>query len=512
MKPSPGRLASSTLFDRIAASPAGTLAAILALHAVVWTALPALLYPNLPLDLIEALTYGREWQLGYDKLPPLPWWLVEIVYELVGQDFAYYLLAQVAVVAALALVFATARPLTGTLGALVAVLIIDGLHYLNYTAAKFNHDVIQLPFWALAGFAFHRALRGRRTADWLLLGLAIGLAFWAKYFVVVLAAPIALFTLVDREARESLKTPGPYIAAGVALVVMAPHLMWLVQNDFLPFTYAEHRALLPRGWYDHLWRPLQFAISQLFFLVPSLLIAAPLFFPRAAVGERPVPRQADAFDMRIVTWLSFGPMVTVLAMSAVSGRGTIAMWGYPLWLFLGVWIVLTARRAIAGGRLKRVVVTWAVVFACLGGAFVANYGVLPRYDHRYRAVFFPGADLAQEVTDRYRVVTGQKLAYVIGTMWDGGNVAHYSADHPRVLIDGKPERAPWIDLEDLRARGAVVVWTSGDPNAMPVGFRNVAADAALQPPFTLKFRRGEETLTVGWAILLPRPAFAAVQR
>ena len=50
--------------------------AFLALHAAVWTALPALLYPNLPLDLIEALIYGREWQLGYDKLPPLPWWLV----------------------------------------------------------------------------------------------------------------------------------------------------------------------------------------------------------------------------------------------------------------------------------------------------------------------------------------------------------------------------------------------------------------------------------------------------
>ncbi len=35
-----------------------TFAVFLALHVVVWTALPALLYPNLPLDLIEALTYG----------------------------------------------------------------------------------------------------------------------------------------------------------------------------------------------------------------------------------------------------------------------------------------------------------------------------------------------------------------------------------------------------------------------------------------------------------------------
>ncbi|MGB6316204.1 MAG: glycosyltransferase family 39 protein, partial [Pseudolabrys sp.] len=107
------------------------MAAILFLHAVVWTALPSLLYANLPLDLIEALTYGREWQLGYDKLPPLPWWLVEIAYRLFGHDFAYYLLAQIAVVAALWLIWLTARPLAGPLGALVAVLIVDGLHYLN---------------------------------------------------------------------------------------------------------------------------------------------------------------------------------------------------------------------------------------------------------------------------------------------------------------------------------------------------------------------------------------------
>ena len=156
--PAPDNVA---VLDRIVAAPGRALAAILVLHAVVWTALPALLYANLPLDLIEALTYGREWQLGYDKLPPLPWWLVEIVYRLAGHDFAYYLLAQAAVVTALWLVFLTARPIAGPIGALIAVLIVDGLHYFNYTAAKFNHDVIQLPFWALAGFAFHRALARR---------------------------------------------------------------------------------------------------------------------------------------------------------------------------------------------------------------------------------------------------------------------------------------------------------------------------------------------------------------
>ncbi len=500
---------SKTILAWISAHPGRAFAAFLGLHAAVWTALPALLYPNLPLDLIEALMYGREWQLGYDKLPPLPWWLVEIAYLTIGHDFAYYLLAQIAVVAGFAFVFLTARALVGPLGALVAVLIVDGLHYLNYTSAKFNHDVIQLPFWAMAGFAFHRALRGRQNADWLLLGLAVGISLWAKYFVAVLAIPLALFVLMDREARKTLVTPGPYFAIAAALVTMAPHLVWLVNNDFLPFSYAEHRALPSRGLIDHVWHPLQFTISQLFFLIPSLLIAAPLFFPRARAGAPPAVASADDYDRRIVTLLAFGPMATVLAMSAVSGRGTVAMWGYPLWLFLGLWIVLAARRALDGTPLARAVATWSVVFTCLALAFIANYAVLPQYDHRYRAVFYPGADIAREIADRYYAVTGRLPVYVIGSMWDGGNIEHYAPSHPRVLVDGKPARAPWIDLNDLRARGAVVVWTAGDLHVIPPEFRTIAADAAVQPPFLLDDLRGGNKTNVGWAILLPRPAYAS---
>ncbi|MBS0245524.1 MAG: glycosyltransferase family 39 protein [Proteobacteria bacterium] len=500
---------STAILAAIADAPGRALAIILGVHAVVWTILPDLLYPNLPLDLIEALTYGREWQLGYDKLPPLPWWLVEIAWRIAGHDYAYYLLAQIAVVAALAIVYVAARPLVGPLGALVAVLIVDGLHYLNYTAAKFNHDVIQLPFWALAGYALHRGLRGGRIWHWLLLGIAVGMSLWAKYFVVVLVAPMVAFALFDEDARKALKTPGPYIAAAVALIIAAPHLVWLVRNDFLPFAYAEHRAVLSRGWYDHLLHPFEFAISQLFFLIPSLLIAGPLFIPRRRADEAPpTAMAADAFDRRIVTWLAFGPFVAVLVLGFVSGRGAVAMWGYPLWMFLGLWLVIMGRHAIAGFRLARIVLTWAIVLVLLAIAFVTNYEILPRFDHRYRAVFFPGSALADEISLRYRAVTGQPLTYVIGTMWDGGNIAHYARSHPRVLIDGKPERAPWINLNDLRSRGAVIVWTDADLTVVPPAYRSVAPDAAVQPSFTLPYRRGPGHVAVGWAIVLPKPSFA----
>src|SRR5436309_14971986 len=130
------------LVGAIERRPQASFAGFLLLHFFVWTALPAALYPNLPLDLIEALTYGREWQLGYDKLPPLPWWLIEVAYRVVGVDAVYYLIAQVAVLAAFALVWALARRLVGRVGGLVAVLIVDGLQYSNLTVPRCNHDVI----------------------------------------------------------------------------------------------------------------------------------------------------------------------------------------------------------------------------------------------------------------------------------------------------------------------------------------------------------------------------------
>src|SRR5260370_28483121 len=93
--------------------------------------------------------------------------------------------------------------------AAAAVLIIDGLHFFNFTAPKFNHDVIELPFWALAGLSFHGALRSGRLGHWALLGVALGLAFWAKYFVVVLGFPLLLFMLVDPRPRPHLSSPWP---------------------------------------------------------------------------------------------------------------------------------------------------------------------------------------------------------------------------------------------------------------------------------------------------------------
>jgi hypothetical protein len=146
------------------------------------------------------------------------------------------------------------------------------------------------------------------------------------------------------------------------------------------------------------------------------------------------------------------------------------------------------------------------VFAALAIVFLANYTVLPLLDHRYRAAFFPGDQLGAQLTQRFHDATGgSKLRYVIGSMWDGGNVAHYSPDQPEVLIDGLPRRAPWIDLADLRAKGALLVWTVGDMEHLPANFAAIAPSTKVGTPFTLPMHRfGNGEAHVGWAILMPQ--------
>jgi 4-amino-4-deoxy-L-arabinose transferase-like glycosyltransferase len=133
----------------------------------------------------------------------------------------------------------------------------------------------------------------------------------------MLALPMALFLVLDRDARTALRTAGPYVAALIALAIALPHLVWLVENDFLPFRYAEARAAPVRGLIDHVVHPLAFVVGQIVWLLPSGLIALPLVWARPE-AQKPV---VDALDRRIVAVLTFGPAVLLIAGSVISGRG-----------------------------------------------------------------------------------------------------------------------------------------------------------------------------------------------
>src|SRR5438270_7030145 len=122
-----GWLAALVAFAR--REPGRCLAIVLGVHVLVWTLLPALTSHNLQLDLAEGLALGREWQLGYWKHPPLPWWIDEIAYRLVGDERAVYVLGPIAAIACMWVIWRLAGELVSPLTALLATLALEGMHF-----------------------------------------------------------------------------------------------------------------------------------------------------------------------------------------------------------------------------------------------------------------------------------------------------------------------------------------------------------------------------------------------
>ena len=499
-----GFLAALVAFARREAGQC--LAIVLALHVVVWTLLPALTSHNLQLDLAEDLALGREWQLGYWKHPPLPWWLADLAYRIVGDVHAVYLLGPLAAAACMALVWLLGREIVGAVQALVAVLALEGVHFYNFSVVKFAHDQMQLPFWALTGLLLYRALAQGRASDWLGAGAALALCFWSKYAAFALAGSIGLFLLIDPVARRAWRTGGPYLMALAFVVVIAPNLWWLIDHEFLPFRYVDARARVATHWYHVVTFPLQWTASQIFFLLPAigLLVLACAGAPRGRVAAN----EPFAFARRTVTMLALGPFLVTTLVAVLLGRLPVAMWGYPLWSFAPLAALMWLGPVTEPARLKRFAAAFLFLFILAPLAYAAVELGEPLVRDRPKATQFPGRLLAEQVTRTWHDKFGTPLTYVGGGEFATNNVAVYSPDRPHVIVHADPALSPWIDRDDLKRRGAVLVWEDGQADeARLAQWRAAFPGFDLQPPLVLARQTSRPTrpARVYLAIVPPRP-------
>jgi Dolichyl-phosphate-mannose-protein mannosyltransferase len=503
------------LFGRAVAfareQPRKVLAWVLGLHFLVWTILPILLCPNLQLDLVEDLALGKEWQLGYWKHPPLPWWLADLVYRLTGDERAVYVLGPLAAVICFYGVWLLAREVVGEFESLLAVLILEGIHYYNFSVVKFAHDQMQLPFWAFTALYFYRALARGRTGDWVLAGIMLAGAFWSKYAAFSLAATLGLFLLFDPVARRAWRTPGPYLMGLAFAIVIAPNAWWVVEHGFMPFRYVDVRAPSPQHWYDYLVHPLQWIGGQLLFLLPAVELIVLLY-------GRDIERQSAAdekvaFARRLVTVLALGPFVVTTVTAIALGRLPVAMWGYPLWSFAPLAVLMWVGPVTDPRRLRWFAAGFIAVFA----GFPLTYAIVeplePIVRDRAKATQFPGRMLAELITREWRQRTGQPLVYVGGAEVGSGpgefaanNVAVYSPDHPHVIVHGNMAYSPWIDPTDFEHRGGVLVWAATD-SALPANVRAAYPRAELQPPLVLPRQTiyPRSPAIIHYAVLPPQP-------
>lgn len=90
-------------------------------------------------------------------------------------------------------------------------------------------------FWVLATAAALRATAGQGRLWWLLAGLAAGLGILSKFTNLFLGVGFVGWLLFTRPGRASLRTPGPWLALGAALLPVVPLLLWNLSHDMLGF-------------------------------------------------------------------------------------------------------------------------------------------------------------------------------------------------------------------------------------------------------------------------------------
>jgi 4-amino-4-deoxy-L-arabinose transferase-like glycosyltransferase len=189
-------------------------------------------------------TWSKENVLSFLDHPPMIAWFIRFGTAIFGDTNLGVRFAGVLAMLVTQLLLAdTVRRVTHDVRAVViAVLMPEAALYYGLLMAKVSPDVALIPFatamlWALV--RLHESGDGRW---WLAAGLFAGLAMLSKFTAIMLAPAVLAFMLVPAWRRRWLRSPYPWAAALIAVVVFSPVLIWNWQHDWASFKFQFVRA------------------------------------------------------------------------------------------------------------------------------------------------------------------------------------------------------------------------------------------------------------------------------
>jgi 4-amino-4-deoxy-L-arabinose transferase-like glycosyltransferase len=483
-------------FTSLIERPERGLVALIAAQIIFWTLAPALSHTAPPLDVVEMYAWGREWVVATFKHPNLPGLVLEPLRLIAGQaGWAAYLVSQLFIAVTFWAVFMLGREIMDAPRALAGTLALTGVYFFSWVTPEFNHNVAQMPLWALVMLTLWRATTKGKVTDWLLLGVFAGLSLWAKYSSGVLLIVAAAWILWDAQARRRILTPGPWLALIAFAVVLAPQVFWLMQHEFGPFAYAARRA--SRGeWYASIEFLLTLALDHLPMLV---LLACVGWFGKPAPDA---PEKPEQRALRFLLLLGLGPAVLTALGAAVSGAGLRSSWGAPMTVLSGLILVGLLSNRFTAVRLKRLAIGAGVLVVVVSGLYYGHmrYGVA--LTGKPLRGNWPQAEISRQLETEWLLQTNMPLRIVAGDIWAAGLIGLNGRNPPSVLIEGDYSKSPWITPEDVARDGALIVWSGDEADTLPAFRQGLQVrELRVQSPYA----RAENTqdIVVYYAILPP---------
>jgi hypothetical protein len=290
-------------------------------------------------DELYYIDSGRHAALGYVDFPPIVPLLARLETDLLGATpWNLRLLPTLLGAFMVALSGAYVRRLGGSFGlqALALLIAVTAPYFLGanwvYQTVTFDEAT-----WMVALYWFLRLVQEPRPKYWIYLGLSLGIGLQVKYTIGGLVASIGLAVLLTPALRADLRTRYPWIAAGIALLICMPNLVWQVAKGFPSLAYIVNHQGSGGG------------------LIPNLiLVGVYLFFliPLWVTGLVSLFRSAVLRPVGIACLL---PLILFMFV----GKSYYSVGTVPIALAQGLMAVASVKRPRLGAAFKT-----AVVVAC----------------------------------------------------------------------------------------------------------------------------------------------------
>lgn len=265
--------------------------------------------------------WSRSFDFGDHSRPPIFMWLIGLATSLCGDGVACIRFpSPIMATAAAFLVYALADRLYDRHVAFWAAIVYATLPAVSAFAMVMMPEGL-LAVLLIAGL-FMLSVHFDRPSPLtgLALGIVVGLGLLADSAMAYLPICAALYVAATRSLRPILRAPGTWLAIAVALVIVAPTLLWNAQNEFS--TLAETLSL--QGWSFE--RPN--ADSIIVFVVLQFVLFGPilLFVLLRSVLARRTTSARPAAD-RFLLFHSI-PILLYVLFEAVFFKG-LAHWTLP---------------------------------------------------------------------------------------------------------------------------------------------------------------------------------------
>ncbi len=394
-------------------------------HIIIWTLVPTITNRNLPLDIIEALAWGSNLDWGFDKHPPASAFFPEVFFQIFGaQDWAYYLLSQIFICISFVYVFRLANEIfNDSLLSLISVLLLESIFFYNFTSPEFNVNICQLPFWAIVVYCAWKIFDSKKInlKDCIFLGFFGSVGFLSKYLFLYLLFSIFFLFLYTIIFKKLKKFDFKYlISIEVFLILLVPHFIWLIENDYITILYGLDRTGLETSNISrHIIYPIIFLTKQLILLIP--------FFVLVRILIKKIKLKINFKDKKFIFlfFVNVVPIILMLVTSIITGSRIRTMWMTPFYLSFGVFFIYIFKSQIDLKKIRYFL--YGFIFLFFLSPILYSYISISQTDKR---TDYPGKEIAIKVQFAWDQQSKNPINVVLGNEWNAGNLSYHLKSRP----------------------------------------------------------------------------------